>query len=165
MLILCSSLADCLGPSPIYLAGVILQAGFTLGTALSRTASQLLAFRALAGLVQAMILPSAVSLVIDTCPDGQIRNIAFDSIGSSQPLGFSTDLIIAGVVSESLGWRFGFYVASGVCLGVVILGFSAIPMPSSSQKSSRLQTITGSVDWLGTLLISLSMGCVSYVLM
>lgn len=65
----------------MYLVGSMLQSAFTLGCGLATTGTQLILFRALAGVAISFCLPSAVSIITQTFPSGKRRNIAFASMG------------------------------------------------------------------------------------
>lgn len=162
-LLLFGSLADAFGSHRVYLLGIVLQTAFTLGTALVHTSTQLLVCRALAGLAQAAILPSSVGLIVRTCPEGRMRNIAFASMGSGQPLGFSIGLVMAGGLIESLGWRSGFYVAAGINLFVCVLALFSLAGPARAAPVDW-QSLKGSIDWAGTMVMTTLLALVSYVL-
>ncbi|EWZ00024.1 hypothetical protein FOYG_03936 [Fusarium oxysporum NRRL 32931] len=66
--------------------------------------TQLITFLAFAGITQAMCLPSAVGLITHAFVPGKRQNLAFASMGSGQPLGFTIGLVFGGVlVTQSAG--------------------------------------------------------------
>lgn len=103
-LLVLGSIADVVGSRIMYLTGCVLQSIFTLACGLARNGLQLILFRALAGIAISFCLPSAVSIITNTFPPGQRRNISFASMGAGQPVGFTIGLALGGVFSDSIGW-------------------------------------------------------------
>lgn len=105
-LLLAGSIADALGARFMYLAGSILQAGFVLGCGLSKSTTEIIAFRGLSGIALAFCLPSAVAIITRSFV-GQRRNFAFAAMGGGQPIGFGLGLALGGVLTDNIGWRVG----------------------------------------------------------
>ncbi|KAI4593846.1 hypothetical protein KJ359_008887 [Pestalotiopsis sp. 9143b] len=84
-------------------------------------------------------------------------------MGSGQPLGFSIGLVMAGGLIESLGWRSGFYIAAGINLFVCILALFSLSGPSRAAPIDW-QSLKGSIDWVGTVVMTTLLALVSYVL-
>lgn len=172
MLLLSGSIADALGSKFMYMIGSILQSFFTLGCGLSRNATQFIVFRGLSGVAIAFVLPSAVSIITSTL-DGKRRNFGFAAVGASQPVGFSLGLTLGGVLTDSIGWRWGFHLATIVNSIIIVIGFWGLPasidsvseagsstIPTWSQKLHRLKT---EIDWVGALIASFGLAMLSYV--
>ncbi|KAH8695879.1 integral membrane protein [Phaeosphaeriaceae sp. PMI808] len=160
-LLLLGSIADAVGSRPMYLAGCLFQTAFTLACGLSRTSSQIIIFRGFGGVASSFLLPSAVSIVSEAFPDGKQRNMAFAFLGGSQPVGFSIGLLLGGLLSNAIGWRWGFYIASIVSGGIFALAFWALPQ--REQKGSDLWAyLKHGIDWVGIVIGSASVGLLSY---
>jgi MFS family permease len=159
-LLLLGSIADAVGSRPVYLAGCLFQTAFTLACGLSRTSAQIIIFRGFGGVASSFLLPSAVSIVSETFPDGKQRNMAFAFLGGSQPVGFALGLLLGGL-SNAIGWRWGFYLASIVSGGIFALAFWALPQ--REQKRSDLWAhLKHGIDWIGIVIGSASVGLLSY---
>lgn len=145
----------------MYLTGCILQSGFTLACGLARTGTQLIVFRALAGIAISFCLPSAVSIITTTFPEGKRRNIAFASMGGGQPIGFSLGLALGGVLSDTIGWRWGFHIAAILNTAVLVVGIFGLPKVNDKQPHmwSRLKN---DIDWIGIVIGSASLAMLSY---
>jgi len=160
-LLLLGSVADVVGSRPMYLTGCVLQSGFTLACGLATTAKQLIIFRAFAGVAISFCLPSAVSIITSTFPEGKKRNIAFASMGGGQPIGFSVGLTLGGVFSNTIGWRWGFHIAAIINSVVFVVGFFGLPKVDAKQAHvwQRLRT---EIDWVGIAIGSASIAMLSY---
>ena len=147
----------------MYILGCFLQSAFTLACGLSQDPFQLIFFRALAGIAIAFCLPSAVSLITTYFPHGKRRNMAFAAMGGGQPVGFSIGLTVGGVLVDSkAGWRAGFYVAAGINSVVLLMSIWGLPRIRREGRPSY-QRLRKDVDWIGALLLSSSLGMLSYV--
>lgn len=163
-LLLAGSLSDVLGSRPIYLIGSFLQTMFIVGVGLARTATQILTFRGLMGLAQSMCLTSSVSITVNSFPAGRRRNLAFACMGGGQPLGFSVGLVLGGVLTQTIGWRFGLYLVAGINFAVVVmagLGINESNKPSSRGIWVRLRR---DIDWIGTFLATTCLALLCYML-
>ncbi|QKX59097.1 uncharacterized protein TRUGW13939_06228 [Talaromyces rugulosus] len=162
-LLIFGSVADVAGDKPVWLTGSILYTFFTLGCGLAQTAAQLIAFRTLLGISIAMCLPSAVSLMTRTFPPGKLRNIGFAAMGMGQPLGYSVGLILGGVFSDSIGWRYGFYI-SAILNGILcVVAFWCLPQLDIPSPKAILKGCL-EIDWVGAVMVSISLGLISFVL-
>lgn len=146
----------------MYLVGTLLQSVFTLACGLARTSTQLIVFRALAGVAISFCLPSAVSLIMTYFAAGRRRNIAFGAMGGGQPLGFSLGLTIGGVLTDKVGWRSGFYIAAGLNTILFILALFGLPAIRRTTPLS-LERLKTEVDWVGAFLLSSSLALLSFV--
>lgn len=156
----------------MYMVGSVLQSFFTLGCGLARNANEIILFRALSGVAIAFCLPSAVSIITSTL-DGKRRNFAFASMGGGQPVGFSIGLTLGGVLTDSIGWRWGFYLATILNTVVFVVALWGLPssidgagdnetgeVPTWSQRWHRMKT---EIDWIGAIIASTSLAMLSYV--
>lgn len=150
----------------MYLTGCLLQAAFVLGCGLSRNAGEIIAMRGLSGIAISLCLPSAVS-IITTSFAGRRRNLAFAAMGGGQPVGFSVGLVLGGLLTDSVGWRVGFYVAAAV--NVVVFCIALWGLPPSSGTGERLswaqkwEQVKNDIDWIGAIIASTSLAMLSYV--
>lgn len=147
----------------MYLWGCGLLVGFTLGCGLAKTGIQLIIFRAFQGVAISFCLPSAVSIITNNFPTGRRRNIAFACLGAAQPVGFSVGLVLGGVLVDSIGWRYGYYLGV-ISNGIIFLGaIIGLPTDRKSILPVTWKRIALDVDWVGALLASTSLAMMSYV--
>ena len=145
----------------MYLIGCVLQSAFTLACGLSQTGAQLIVFRAFAGIAISFCLPSAVSIITSTFPEGKSRNIAFASMGGGQPIGFSLGLVLGGVFADTIGWRWGFFLCAIVNTAIFAIAFFGLPRLADKQ-TRMLYRLRTEIDWVGIALGSASLALLSY---
>jgi MFS family permease len=145
----------------MYLTGCVLQSVFTLACGLSKTGTQLIVFRAFAGVAISFCLPSAVSIITSTFPEGKSRNVAFASMGGGQPIGFSFGLVLGGVFADTIGWRWGFHLCAIVNTVIFAIAFFGLPKLADKQ-TQVLHRLRTEIDWVGIALGSTSLALLSY---
>lgn len=164
-LLLSGSLATAIGPRAVDLVGCFVGAAMTMGAAGVKRGEELVVLRALQGVALAMHQASSVAIVVGNLPQGQGRNIAFSCLGLAQPLGYSFGLVLGGVFVDTVGWRAGWYLYGGITLALALLGLWSLPM---SQEPTDVKVLVRNartkVDWVGAVLASCSMACLSYLL-
>jgi EmrB/QacA subfamily drug resistance transporter len=110
LLLLGGRLADMFGRRRTLLIGLI---GFALASALGGAATgfgTLVAARAVQGLFGALLAPSALSLLTITFSDPKERGKAFGIFGAIAGAGAAIGLLLGGVLTEYLSWRWCLYV-------------------------------------------------------
>jgi EmrB/QacA subfamily drug resistance transporter len=125
LLLLGGRLADLIGRKRVFLAGV---AGFAAASALAGAAQNfevLVAGRALQGLFGALLAPAALTLLNTTFTDARERAKAFGIYGAIAGAGGGIGLLLGGLLTEHLSWRWTLYVnlifAVLACAGGVAL--------------------------------------------
>jgi EmrB/QacA subfamily drug resistance transporter len=119
-------LADRLGARRTLLAGVI---GFALASAAggaSVDGAMLLSARAVQGASAALLVSSTKSLLVTVYP-GKGRSLAVGIFTTANALGGALGLVLGGVLTSELGWRWCLYVNVAVSLVAVIGGLRVLP--------------------------------------
>ena len=163
-LLLAGSIADVVGSRIMFLIGTLFQAIFVLACGLARTGAQMIVFRGLAGIALSLCLPSAVSIITSSFV-GRRRDIAFAAMGGGFPLGFSIGVVLGGILTDTIGWRVGFYISAAIIAIDFALIFWALPTGAKYELTFR-QTATrlaADIDWVGAALASVSLALFSYV--
>lgn len=148
----------------MYLIGSALQSAFTLACGLSRTGTELILFRGLAGIATSLCLPSAVSIITHTFPHGPRRNAAFSAMGGGQPLGFALGLTLGGVFTGTIGWRWAFHLAAILNTGILVMAIFALPNTRKGDGAITWSRLANEIDWIGAFIASTSLATLSYVL-
>lgn len=140
-----SKMADMFGRRPIFLFGIAL---FVLGSmlsGLSQSIEQLIMFRILQGLGAGAVQPIALTIVGDIFPPAQRARIQgfFGSVwGVSAVVGPA----LGGLITDTVGWRWVFYVK--VPVGVIAAWLIVRYLHEDIVVDRR------SLDWAGTVALS-----------
>jgi EmrB/QacA subfamily drug resistance transporter len=133
-------LSDTYGRKPFFLAGITV---FMIGAVLCGMAqdmNQLIAFRALQGLGAGAIIPIAIAIVGDIFPPserGKWQGALFATFGLATVVGPT----LGGFLTDSLGWRWIFYV--NLPIGVIAIIAASMTLPRGAQGERRKIDYTG----------------------
>jgi EmrB/QacA subfamily drug resistance transporter len=136
--------ADLLGRRRILMAGLALFTAASLGAALSTGEVALIAARAVQGLGAAIMLPAALSIVMNMFAEGAERNKALGIWGGLGAGGATVGVIAGGLLTRYAGWEYIFYL--NVPIGAVALALAPGIVPDS-----RLATTRRRFDALGAI--------------
>jgi MFS family permease len=122
----------------------------------------MIVFRAFSGIAASFSLPSAVSLINDVFPPGKSRNVAFSTMGGSQPVGFGLGLTLGGVVTGTIGWKWGFFI--GAITNVIMLAVATWQLPKNVPNTTNdmWRRLGSDIDWVGVVVASISLALLSY---
>lgn len=126
---------------------LVLQIGMAIFTAasllagLANDSTVLIAARGLQGLGAALTAPNALALIATTFPKGKPRNSALAVYGAMSGLGIVAGLLLGGVLTGMLGWRWVFFI--NVPIGLAVLAGSRTLVEAELHK--------GDVDIAGAL--------------
>ena len=158
------AVADIVGAKLVWVTGSFLYAGFTIAVGLSKTGVQLILFRTFLGIAISMCLPTAVSLITNTFPKGKWRNIAFASNGTGQPLGYSAGLLLGGVFTDTIGWRWSFFVSAIINFAISMTAIWVLPPVYRPSDKAWTRRLVEDIDWLGAAGLSTALGILLYIL-
>lgn len=104
-LLLFGRVGDLFGRRRLFLAGLSLFGAASVLAALAWDPESFLTGRALQGLGAAAIVPTGMSLLTTTFPEGPARDRALGISGTLLSLGFTTGMIAGGALTDAFGWR------------------------------------------------------------
>ncbi|KAI4854639.1 hypothetical protein E4T44_00035 [Aureobasidium sp. EXF-8845] len=157
------SIADVIGSGPVYLFGCVFLSLSFLACGLARTGTELILFRGFQGVAASCCLPTAISILTEIFPQGRQQTRGMAILGAAQPLGYSAGLFLGGVLVDSIGWRWGWYIASILSMLVFGVVFRAVPR-QKQMSSDTWRRLACGIDWIGALVASACLGILSYVL-
>ncbi|EST33302.1 Puromycin resistance protein pur8 [Streptomycetaceae bacterium MP113-05] len=130
--------ADLWGRKRTFVTGLI---GFAAASALGGAAvnpAMLFGSRALQGAFGALLAPAALSLLAVMFTDGRERAKAFGIYGAIAGGGGAIGLILGGVLTEYLDWRWTFFVNIPFAVVAALGAFAVIHEPSAARNHSSL---------------------------
>ncbi|MDA0165923.1 MFS transporter [Solirubrobacter ginsenosidimutans] len=149
LLLLGGRAGDLLGRRRLFVVGLGLFGAASLAGGFAGSSEMLIAVRAIQGVGAALLSPAALALLTVTFPAGRERNIALGVWGALAGIGGTLGVVAGGVLVDSAGWEWIFFVNVPVAIGGII----AAPMfLSESRGTARSFDFTGAVLATGGLL-------------
>jgi len=144
-LLLGGRLADLLGRRRIFIVGLALFAVASLTAGLAQDEAMLIVSRAVQGLGAALLSPAALSIVTATFKEGKERNTALGVWGAVAGSGGAVGVLLGGVLTEYLSWRWVFLVNVPIVVLVVFL-VPRVIAESKSEKEIKSYDVPGAVS-------------------
>src|SRR6201992_1025864 len=139
--------ADMLGRRRILLVGLAVFTAASLGAGLARNDVLLIALRGLQGFGAAVVLPAALSIVMNLFTEGAERNQALGAWGGIGAFGATFGLITGGLMTRYAGWEYIFFLNVPVGVSALVLAPRIVP-------ESRLQSARRRFDPLGAVTVT-----------
>ncbi|MFF8904731.1 MFS transporter [Streptomyces olivaceoviridis] len=146
LLLLGGRLADLFGRKTTFIIGI---AGFAAASAVGGAANgftMLVVARAVQGLFGALLAPAALSLLTTTFTEPKERAKAFGIFGAIAGSGAAVGLVLGGLLTEYLNWRWTLYVNDVIAIPALI---GAVVLIGRSVPAERPK-----LDILGAVLVS-----------
>jgi EmrB/QacA subfamily drug resistance transporter len=147
-------LGDLIGRKTTFLIGAL---GFAAASAVGGAATSfgmLVAARAVQGAFGALLAPAALSILSTTFSDPKERGKAFGVYGAIVGAGGAIGLVLGGILTEYLTWRWCLYV-NLFFAGLAVTGAALLLKRQRASNRPRL-------DLPGVALVSASMFCLVY---
>jgi EmrB/QacA subfamily drug resistance transporter len=156
-LLLAGRLGDLLGRKRVFLAGVVV---FTVASALCGFGPNqgfLIAGRLIQGVGAALSAASILAIIVTEFPEPSERATAMSAYVFVAVAGGSLGLLAGGALTEALNWHWIFFVNLPIGIATIFLGKALIP-------TDRGIGLGHGVDWLGSLLVTLSLMTAVYAI-
>ncbi|HUY53432.1 MAG TPA: MFS transporter [Candidatus Dormibacteraeota bacterium] len=111
--------ADLFGRKKVFISGVSIFALASLFTGMSINSQMIEITRGIQGLAAAFMSPAALSIVITTFKEGHERNVALSIWGGIAAGGAATGVLLGGILTQYLNWRWNFFV--NVPVGILVI--------------------------------------------
>ncbi|MFC9559402.1 MFS transporter [Agromyces sp. NPDC056965] len=147
-------IADYWGRKRTFIVGMV---GFGVASiigGIAQTGGELILARGLQGVFAAMMAPAALALLTVTFPSGRERNTAFAVFGSVAGAGAGVGLLLGGVLTEFVDWRWCLLVNVPIVIVTIIAGLLLVT-ESKAEGDNRY-------DWLGVITVALGLGSLVY---
>ncbi len=136
--------ADLLGRRRVLMVGLGVFSAASLAAALSTGAGFMVGARAVQGIGAAIMLPAALSIVMNMFQEGAERNKALGIWGGLGAGGATVGVIAGGVLTRYAGWPYIFYLNVPIGVAALVLAPRIVP-------ESRLATVRRKFDAAGAL--------------
>jgi EmrB/QacA subfamily drug resistance transporter len=147
LLLLGGRISDLFGRKWTFVVGLL---GFAVASAVGGAAQSfpmLVGARAVQGAFGALLAPAALSLLTTTFTDARERAKAFGLFGAIAGSGASIGLLLGGVLTDQLSWRYTMYVnllfAIAAVIGAVVLLVNQRPAERPHFDIPGILTVTG----------------------
>jgi EmrB/QacA subfamily drug resistance transporter len=139
--------ADLLGRRRILMLGLAVFTAASLGAGLARNDALLVALRGVQGFGAALVLPAALSIVMNMFAEGAERNKALGLWGGIGAAGATFGVLTGGLLTRYAGWEYIFFLNVPVGATALLLAPRIVP-------ESRLDGIRRRFDPLGALTVT-----------
>jgi EmrB/QacA subfamily drug resistance transporter len=145
--------ADLFGRRKTFLAGVVVFTLASLADGLAQSGQQLIIFRAIQGMAGAFMSPAALSIVLVTYREGHERNVALSVWGAVASGGAAVGVLLGGILTQYLDWRWIFFVNVPIGIFVVVtslrildkhevdLGHKSLDLPGAVLGTAGIMTL------------------------
>jgi EmrB/QacA subfamily drug resistance transporter len=131
-LMLSGRVGDIYGKKKLFIIGILLFSLASLIGGLAPSEIVLILARAVQGLGAAMASAAGLSILVAAFPEGKERNRALSVFAAASGSGFAAGMILGGVITATLGWRWVFDV--NVPIGVIVSLLSTKYISSSTER-------------------------------
>ena len=149
-------LADLLGRRRLVVAGTALFLASSVSAGLAQDPGVLVGSRLLQGVGAALMVPAALSILTTTFSHPVDRAKALGAWGALAGLGSAVGVLLGGMLSDYLNWRWVFFVNPPIC---VILLFAIFRLLPADHRRDREP-----VDFFGAFLITAAMLLLVYTI-
>jgi EmrB/QacA subfamily drug resistance transporter len=143
--------ADLLGRRRLFIAGITLFAGASLLNGLAQSSTMLILGRGLQGLGGALVSPAALSIIMTTFQDNSERTRALGVWSAIAAGGAAFGLLLGGVLTDLVSWRWNFFVNVPVGIATVFLALRFVPESRADLGHRRFDAV-GAATVTGGLL-------------
>ena len=130
--------ADLFGRRKIFLAGTLVFTAASLADGLAGSGNMLIIFRGIQGLAAAFMSPAALSIVLVTYNEGHERNVALSVWGAVASGGAAVGVLLGGIFTQYLGWRWNFFINVPVGFLVVVTALRVLGKHESEAEHNNL---------------------------
>src|SRR5436190_15931318 len=144
--------ADLFGTQRLFIAGLVLFTGASLVNGVATSSGMLVGGRAVQGLGAALVSPAALAIVTRTFRDGAERTKALGVWSAIAAGGGAAGLLLGGVLTETLSWRWVFFINLPIGIAAALLALRMISNEVGEEKPET-SDVAGAVTVTGGLLV------------
>lgn len=125
----------------------------SLACGLSQNSTMIQILRAIQGLAAAFMSPAALSIVLTTFKEGKERAKALSVWGAVAAGGAAAGVLVGGVLTEYLDWRWNFFVNVPVGIAVVTAAYLYVPDSKADLDHNKLDLPGAALVTSGLMLL------------
>jgi EmrB/QacA subfamily drug resistance transporter len=144
--------ADLLGRRRILMVGLAVFTAASLGAGLARNDGLLVALRGVQGFGAALVLPAALSIVMNMFAEGADRNKALGLWGGIGAAGATFGVLTGGLLTRYAGWEYIFFLNVPIGAAALLLAPRVVPESRLAGARRRFDPL-GAVTVTGALLL------------
>lgn len=153
-LLLAGVLADRYGRKQVFCAGMVFLSIWTLANGFATSLIQMAIFRALQGIGAAATVPSSVG-IISSFFVAKDRSRGLSIFGAAGAVGFCVGLVLGGLLTASIGWRYLFYLSVAITGTIPVIGWFILPNDRrQGQEKPKLDFAGVGLSATGLILLS-----------
>ncbi|KAF9304032.1 hypothetical protein BGZ74_002549 [Mortierella antarctica] len=151
-LLIGGKLGDKYGHKRFFMVGLLWFSLWSLVCGLSNSVILLCVARAMQGLGAALTIPNSLALIQFTYTEEIEKSRALSVFSSSGALGFGIGLVLGGVFTATIGWKYIFYISAIMGVLIAIIAFFVIPESSSENRPHIKLDLAGAITITAALL-------------
>lgn len=150
LLLVAGRLGDRYGPRPMFIAGLAVFTAASLACGVAPTIGWLIAARAVQGIGGALVTPQTMTLITRVFPERQ-RGTALGLWGTIAGVAAIAGPLLGGLLVETVGWQWIFFV--NVPVGVVALWLAFRRLPVLTTQARTLDLVGVALSVVGLFLV------------
>ncbi|HUR80712.1 MAG TPA: MFS transporter [Thermoanaerobaculia bacterium] len=147
------ALGDRIGRVRVFAAGVVVFAIASIWCGAAPSAQQLIAARALQGAGAALLVPGSLAIIAQAFAKEE-RGRAIGTWSSLTSLSIIAGPLLGGVLVQTVSWRAVFLINAPIAAAVLWIVWRRVDLEE--------QRTGGAIDWLGTILVTLALGAITF---
>ena len=139
LLLLGGRAGDILGRRRMFIIGITIFTVASLAGGLANSAGLLLAARAVQGVGGALAAPAVLALIVSSFPEGKERTKALGIYMGVITGGSSLGLVLGGVITEWLSWRWVLFI--NIPIGVAVVAITPLFVRETPRQPGRFDLV------------------------
>ncbi|HYU61087.1 MAG TPA: MFS transporter [Solirubrobacterales bacterium] len=147
-------LGDILGRRRMLIVGIAIFGGASAACGVAPSPGVLIAFRIVQGIGCALLFPITIAVVTNAFPEDR-RKRAIGNLYGLAAIATAAGPFVGGGVTESLGWRWVFFINVPIAVAALALTVYAV-------RESRDETVPRTIDFAGLAAVALGIAAITF---